>query len=368
MNYVIRSLAALGVISALAGCGGGAAAPSPAPASSSPPAAPSVAASASAAASSAAPAKPASAPAGSAAPVSAAAGQLTKIKSAYTAPSAVNAPLWVGVDEGIFRKNGLDVSLELAKDTAVPAALMGGELDFSVGGGNEVVLSDLGGGSLVMLATASDYPIFSLFADKKYTKVQDLAGQTLGITQAGSATDVAAHLFLDHFHLLDSVKLTPTGTVPAIFAAMGKGLVAGGILSPPTTAKATKAGFVELVNGIKLGEPLTHAGLLVTRAYATDHRDVVKQILKGYAEAWTYCANTANKAQVVKAVAKYTKSEPAAAEAAYDAVLPVWQKKRVPTVDPAGIAGVLKLANQPKAKTAKPEQFIDNSLLQSVAP
>jgi ABC-type nitrate/sulfonate/bicarbonate transport system substrate-binding protein len=342
--------AAVVFVLAVAGCGGGAAAPSVASASSS-----------------AVPAKPASAAPSSSASGSPAAGQLVRVRSAYTAPSVVNGPLWVGLDEGIFRKNGLDVSLELVKDTAVPPALQGNELDFALGGGNEVVRSDLGGSSLVMVATASDYPIFSLLVNKKYTKVQELAGQKIGITQAGSATDVAAHLFFDHYQMLDAVKLTPTGTVPAIFAALSQGLLAGGILSPPTSVKATQQGFVELINGFKLGVPLTHAGVLVSRAYVASHRDVVQRILKAYAESWTYCANPANKAQIVKAVAKYTKSATPQAEEAYAAMLPVWQKKAVPTVDPAGIAGVLKLTDDPKAKTAKPEQFLDNSIIQAVA-
>lgn len=295
------------------------------------------------------------------------ASQLTHLKSAYTAPSVVNAPLFVAVDEGMFRKQGLDVSLELVKNTAVPASLMTGELDFAIGGGNEVVHSDLNGASLAMVATASDYPIFSLFATKNYPKVQDLAGQKVGITGPGSATDAAAHLFLGHYNLMDSVKLAPTGTVPAIIAAMGQGLIAGGILSPPTTAKASKQGYLELINGVTLGEPMTHAGILIGRSYLKDHRDVARRILMGYMDAWRYVATPANKAQVVKSVAKYTKSEAAQAEAAYQAMLPVWQKKPIPTVDPAGIAAVLKLSDEAKARSAKPEEFIDNSLINQIA-
>jgi len=105
----------------------------------------------------------------------------------------------------------------------------------------------------------------------------------------------------------------------------------------------------------------------MTRAYLTSHRDVAQRILKSYVEAWAYCANPGNKAQVVKAVAKFTKSDTAPAEAAYAAMLPVWQKKALPTVDPAGIAGILKLTDDPKAKTAQPEQFLDNSMLQAMA-
>lgn len=296
----------------------------------------------------------------------AAGGQLLQLKSGYTAPSAVNGPLYVAQDEGIFQKNGLDVPLQMIKDTAVPPALMSGELDFIVGGGNELVNADLNGGSLVMTATASDYPIFSLFADKQYSSVNQLAGQKVGITSPGAAADAAAHLFLGHYNLLDKVKLTPVGTVPAILASMGKGLIAGGILSPPTTFKAQSQGLIELVNGVKLGDPMTHAGVLFTREYLSSHKDVAQRILKAYAQAWAYCAAPANKAQVVQAIAKYTKSNTQDASGAYDTLLPVWQKKAVPTVDPAGVAGVLKLVSNPKAKDVKPEQLIDNSILQAV--
>jgi NitT/TauT family transport system substrate-binding protein len=350
---------------ALAGCGGSGA-PSAPPVSpvASPQPASAAATSAKPAASAAQPAASAPKPAASAS----ASGQANQLKTGFTAPSAVNDPLYVAEDDGFFARNGLDVApLQLIKDTAVPPALMSNELDFIVGGGNELVNADLNGSSLVMTATASDYPIFSLFADKKYKTVQDLVGQKVGITSPGAAADAAAHLFLSHYNLLDKVKLEPTGTVPAILAAMGKNLIAGGILSPPTTFKAQSQGFVELVNGVKLGDPMTHAGMLFTRDYLTTHKDVAQRVLKAYAQAWAYCADPANKATVVQAIAKYTDSNIQDATDAYETMLPVWRKKPVPTVDPAGIAEVLKLTDNPKAHDIKPEQLIDNTIIQAVA-
>jgi hypothetical protein len=48
-------------------------------------------------------------------------------------------------------------------------------------------------------------------------------------------------------------------------------------------------------------------------------------------------------------------------EETYKTFLPVWEK--VPYVSAAGVKTLLDFANQPAAKTAKPEQFIDNSFL-----
>lgn len=82
-------------------------------------------------------------------------------------------------------------------------------------------------------------------------------------------------------------------TVPAILAAMGKGLVAGGILSPPTTFKAQSRGFVELINTVKLGDPLTHAGAKSDQPYGRG-----AAYLTACQQAWTYYANSSNKTQV----------------------------------------------------------------------
>jgi ABC-type nitrate/sulfonate/bicarbonate transport system substrate-binding protein len=122
---------------------------------------------------------------------------------------------------------------------------------------------------------------------------------------------------------------------------------------------------VELVNGFKLGEPLNTAGYTVTRSYLKDNGDSVRKFLKAYADAWAYTASATNKAEVVKAIQKYTESDAEAAEAGYESLIPVWQGKKVPTVDPAGITNILALSSEPKAKQAKPSDFIDNSLLEA---
>ena len=77
-----------------------------------------------------------------------------------------------------------------------------------------------------------------------------------------------------------------------------KGNIVGGILSPPTTSRAEEAGYAELVNGAKLGVPMNHSGIAVSRSYLKDHADSVKNFLAGYQEGWTFAADTANKSGV----------------------------------------------------------------------
>ena len=89
--------------------------------------------------------------------------------------------------------------------------------------------------------------------------------------------------------------------------------------------------------------------------------------LKSYAEAWAYTANPANKTELLKVLQKYTESDQEGALSGYDALLPVWQGKKVPTIDPKGLANIMALSKDGKVSQANPADFIDNSLLEAAA-
>jgi len=290
-----------------------------------------------------------------------------QIKAAYPQATVTQGPIFVGVDEGFFKNNGLDVSIQMIGGPTQMTALLAGDIQFAGVGATEVANAVQSGAGAVMIATYVDYPFFWLYADKKYKTIQDLAGQIIGITAAGSSTDSAARLFLSHYGMLGKVKIAPAGgTQPGILAAMTQGGVAAGTLSPPVSDEAAKAGFVQLVDGVQLGIPMNTSGVVVTRAYLNDHLDMVKRYLKGYQQAWSFSANTANEAEVVKVLVKYTKSTPETIQSGYQGMLKIWQASKVPAVNPEAIVNLLKLSDDPKIQAVKPGDIIDNSLLQSI--
>jgi NitT/TauT family transport system substrate-binding protein len=291
------------------------------------------------------------------------------LKAAYAQASTVQGVIYVAREKAFFSRHGLDVELSQVGGVQQVAALVSGDIQFAGMGANEVANADLRGSDLVMIATCSDLPIFSLYTDNKYTSVPELAGQAIGVTSAGSSTDAAAHLFLRYFDMLDKVKVVPAGgTQQSILAALQQGNIAGGIFSPPTHIRAEEAGYVELVNGRKLGVPMNHSGIVVTRAYMKDNLETVKNYLAAYAEAWTYSADPANKAEVVAVLAQYAQSDERLAELGYQAIFPIWAANRTPRVNPEGVANLLQVSGVPEAEKADPEVFFDNSLIDSIAP
>jgi NitT/TauT family transport system substrate-binding protein len=365
----------------LAACGGSAAPASSstsAPAATKPSASPSAPAAATnaaaaakpstAGASGAAAAKPSTAAgSASAAAKPSAAGAGTAVQIGYAQVSDVHAPVFVAQEMGFFAQNGIAADIKMVTGPAIAASIISGELQYGSIGGNEVIHADLGGGPLVGIATLADVPVFSLYADKKYKAVTDLDGQTIAVTSLGTTTEATAMLILKHFGMLGKVKISAAGgTNTGVLAGLMNHQFAGAIVNPEAAQQLSEAGFVELANAVKLGEPFNFDVLAVNRAYLKDHADDARRFLRAYQQAWTYLGDPANKANVIKILQKYTKSDDRLAAIGYDGFYPVWASQKVPTIDPRAMASVLAFSTEPAAKNAKPEQFIDNSIIQSI--
>jgi ABC-type nitrate/sulfonate/bicarbonate transport system substrate-binding protein len=132
---------------------------------------------------------------------SAATAGLPAINVSYSQATAGFGPLYIAKEAGMFQRAGIDVTLKRVSGTAQVPSLVANEIQIAGVGGTEVTNVDMAGGSLVMLATVDDYPTFSLYANKKYKTVPDLAGESIGITTAGSSTDVTAQLFIKHYNM-----------------------------------------------------------------------------------------------------------------------------------------------------------------------
>jgi NitT/TauT family transport system substrate-binding protein len=75
-----------------------------------------------------------------------------KLRVAWTAVSALNAPYWVMKDGGFFKQEGLDVDLVyIPSSTVVASAMLAGEAAISTANSQVVVDSGLQGSDLVII-------------------------------------------------------------------------------------------------------------------------------------------------------------------------------------------------------------------------
>jgi NitT/TauT family transport system substrate-binding protein len=106
-------------------------------------------------------------------------------------------------------------------------------------------------------------------------------------------------------------------------------------------------------------------GFATSRSFIKGQRETVRAALKGYVEAIHYIHQ--NQEGTKKVMAKYLRNpDPEVLDASYRGFVKMVAKRPYPTLK--GIQFLLDefAAKFPQAKTAKPEQFVDLSLLQEL--
>jgi NitT/TauT family transport system substrate-binding protein len=287
-----------------------------------------------------------------------------KIRIGYPSISSRQAQLWLAKDEGLFRKYGLDVELIFLRGGQVAIqALTGGDPPLVTIG--NVIIANLQGHDIVLVGSVENSYDQSVFARPgSFTQMEQLKGKRFGISGFGSATHNAALILFKRYNLEPNkdVVFVPTGTGPERLAAMSAARIDATFFNPSEVPQAVKAGFVEIIQMADIGFEVQGSGLATSRSYIKANRGIVKSALKAYVEGIYFVF--ANKAATVKTLAKYMRTNDAEVlETSYQNYVKTIPRK--PAFTPKGIQFILDMLapQMPQAKTAKPEQFFDASLM-----
>ena len=158
------------------------------------------------------------------------------------------------------------------------------------------------------------------------------------------------------------------GSGPDRFNAALTGKVTAAVINPPSSFLAEKRGLVVLADVAKMGLVFQHTGAVTTRRFIREHTDTVQRYVRSHMEAvariWT------DKEATVKALGKYMGGgvERSILERSRDDILTeaLLSKKQYPSLE--GLKTVLEDIGErdPRAKTAKPEQFVDFTFIKEL--
>ena len=292
--------------------------------------------------------------------------ELQKIKIGYPAISYNQIHIWVAKEAGLFKKYGLDTELIFLRggQMATQALVAGDPPLVNIG---TVVQAVLQGHDLTLIAASENAYAYSVVAAPGVARIEQLRGKKLGVSGFGSASHNAALLLLRRFNLEPNkdVTLVVSGTTTERIAAMKAGAIDATVLTPTELVMARKQGYREVYDMLNLGIEVQGNGLATTRSFITRNRATVKAALKGYVEAIHYIHK--NKEETKKVMAKYLRdADPEVTDAAYQGFVKMVPKRPYPTLK--GIQFLLDelSAELPQARGAKPEQFVDLSLLQEL--
>ena len=286
------------------------------------------------------------------------------VRVIYGAISAANSPIWVAQEKGLFKKHGLEAEVSHVTTTQAIQALLAGDIQFTTASG-QIVYSGLAGGNGVYIAGLTNRFVFYVYGKSGLQTAADLRGKTIASTQPEDPTTISVRMALKKERLDPDkdVKFTYMREVPAILGALRQGVVDAAVLSPPISLQARELGFKLVIDIAALKVPFVHTGIAAQRSYMKTNPQVARNFMKALVEALKISREQPSDTQAI--IAKYTNiSDPKLLEEAYKSFQPTWEK--VPYVSREAVQSVLDVANNPKARTAKPDEFIDDSILREL--
>jgi ABC-type nitrate/sulfonate/bicarbonate transport system substrate-binding protein len=346
----------------LAACGGGSAASSPVGSS---PAAAAAASKPTVAASAAASAKPAASSS-----AQASGGARPSLKIAYgTNSSATFSPLWLANASHAFENHGVDVKLNYILSAQSTPALLAKEVDVVAVSANAVITADLTGQiDEVYIGSIFNSNTAVLFTKPNIKTAADLRGKIVGSDKAGTPTDFFVSLMLSKLGLKPTdVQLLRSGgsevTTPAFLA----GQIDASSATPPITFQLQSKGYNQIAD--TYDDPYLAQGYVVLRSRLPELRPALNGFMLGIRDGIHIFKDQPDLTK--KILTDYSKeSDPSVIQKtwefytdpkhSFDDSLQVKDNTLQTMLDYLGES------TNPKAKEAKPQQFYDMSVVNSL--
>jgi NitT/TauT family transport system substrate-binding protein len=235
-------------------------------------------------------------------------------------PNLTHAPAIYGVEKGIFAKNlGPDVKIDVKRFNAGPEAvqaLFSGDLDIAYVGPNPAINAfQKSKGDASRIIAGATQGGAALVVKSSITDVSQLKGKILATPQQGNTQDVALRAFLkSKGYKTDTagggdVKIRPQENSQTLDTFKAGQIDGAWVPEPYVSRLVTEDGAHILVDEKTLwaGGTFDTTVVIVRKAFADQHPDVVKNFLKAHVETIDAMKADPNAANVVNdAIAKIT--------------------------------------------------------------
>ena len=192
----------------------------------------------------------------------------TTVRIAFNGFGGV-APLYLGQETGIFKKQGLNLELVFIPGGSLSLqALIGKSLDLLMTGGPPVVNASLQGAKIKIIAGVINLLPYTFVVTSGIRSAELVKGKKIGISRFGSNTDYVVRLALNHFSLTpNDVQIIQVGGSQARLVALQSGAIQATVLSPEEALVAQKLGFGVLLDFIEKGIEFPHVNFVAREDY-----------------------------------------------------------------------------------------------------
>jgi ABC-type nitrate/sulfonate/bicarbonate transport system substrate-binding protein len=237
----------------------------------------------------------------------------------YVVPTVIYGDLLVGLDNGYFADEGMDVTLLQAGGGAATPALIAGDVQFS-GSPAAAISAILKGAHLKVLYITTDHAAYQLWTRGDIKTIEDLKGQQVGIITRGDTSEIALRYYLVRRNLpQDYVSYTPLGAGAPRVAAITSGSYSASLIDKVEVQELKTNGSLaklHLLADLHKDVEMTFSGLAASDALIAKNPDLVRRAMRAVIKGMTLAKQDRNIA--IKASMNHGVKDRSAAEADYD--------------------------------------------------
>ena len=283
----------------------------------------------------------------------------------YPQLSGGSMPLWVIAENHLDQRYGVDVKpIYIAGGAILTHSLIAGDVTIALTGG-AVVGAVLGGADLTYIGIGLSTYGFTVYAKPEIKDINELRGKVFGVITKGASSDHAAIALFKRYGIRygQDVQILYFARQGDLLASLQKGIISGGVFSSPTTVMAKRLGFKKLVDIASFKYPYPHNAIATRKSFIRQNPEAIKGFLKAYLASVKIIHQQPEVAK--KALRDFLGSkDPEMIDDSYESLKDLFLK--VPYMPDEAIRTVLSLSDNPKAATAEPKDFYDNSLLKEL--
>jgi ABC-type nitrate/sulfonate/bicarbonate transport system substrate-binding protein len=290
---------------------------------------------------------------------------------------ASNWPYWVAQEKGFFKKEGLEVSLDITPNSVEMARnLNAGRYDLALSSIDNIVAynegqgeADLGGPTNFVSLFGVENGLLSLMAAPEITSFAELKGKTLSVDAMTTGFAFVLRELLARNNIAESdVKIVRVGGGAQRLEALLKKEQDATILNSPLDLVAEARGFKRLAKAREVLGSYQGITGAAKRDNAEQKRKEMEGFIRAFHHAVTWLGDPANKEDAIALLmARMKGMERPGAESAYRVLLdPKEGIYRDLKIDHEGVRTVLMLRSkyaQPRKELSETSRYVDESYL-----
>jgi NitT/TauT family transport system substrate-binding protein len=273
-------------------------------------------------------------------------------------------PLDVGMRQGIFAKNGIEIqSVAFAGDARMQQAMASDSLDIGLGSGPALAFIVKGAPIKAVAAMAGPPLLLAIVVRPDGPKsVTDLKGKKISVSTAGSLTYwLVSETSRRQGWGPKGIEIEPMGAMPGQIAAMKRGDIDGAIMDIGNAFALEKRGEGRILLRFNDLKDFHIHVIFATNKLIADHPELVRRFLKGWFE--TIAFMRANKSETVAIAREVTNKDDDITSRSYDELMPMFSDDG--RFNPAALATLAKsfvelqlLPTQPDPAKLYTEEFL----------